>query len=233
MSTYILWDIDGTLILGNSRAGALYLDSIEQVTGVRPTVRVSNPHGMTEGQLLAEVLEVNGIDSGLLPDVLVRLDELSLAQHESGEYPREAAPGTAAALEAFAERGWINALLTGNGPNRARYKVLAAGYSADTFDWEHSYFGHESPTRHHLTADAGNALAGHHAVIVGDTPKDGEAADSAGFPFLAVATGSFTADELRATNAVLVIHDFATGLDAAIDAIDAIDQSIGAASARR
>ncbi|HQI66473.1 MAG TPA: HAD family hydrolase, partial [Rhodoglobus sp.] len=95
MSTYILWDIDGTLILGNSRAGALYLDSIEQVTGVRPTVRVSNPHGMTEGQLLAEVLEVNGIDAGLLPDVLVRLDELSLAQHESGEYPREAAPGTA------------------------------------------------------------------------------------------------------------------------------------------
>ena len=72
-----------------------------------------------------------------------------------------------------------------------------------------------------------------HAVIVGDTPKDGEAADSAGFPFLAVATGSFTADELRATNAVLVIDDFATGLDAAIDAIDAIDQSIGAASARR
>ena len=230
MSTYILWDIDGTLILGNSRAGALYVNTIEQVAGVRPTVRVNNPHGMTEGQLLAQVLEVNGIDGSLLPDVLVRLDELSLAQHESGEYPREPAPGTHAALEAFAERGWINALLTGNGPNRARYKVLAAGYSADTFDWEHSYFGHQSPTRHHLTADAGAALAGHHAVIVGDTPKDGEAADSASFPFLAVATGSFTADELRATNAVLVIDDFATGLEAAIAAID---QSIGAASARR
>lgn len=230
MSTYILWDIDGTLILGNSRAGALYLDSIEQVTGVRPTVRVGDPHGMTEGQLLAEVLTVNGIDPAHVPRVLVRLDELSLAQHESGEYPREPAPGTAAAIAAFAERGWINALLTGNGPNRARYKVIAAGYDADAFDWEHSYFGHESPTRHHLTADAGAGLAGHHAVIIGDTPKDGEAADSAGFPFVAVATGSFTADELRATNAVLVIDNFGTGLD---QAIAAIDQSIGEASARR
>lgn len=45
MSTYILWDIDGTLILNNHRAGSLYLDSIEQVAGVRPTVRSATPTG--------------------------------------------------------------------------------------------------------------------------------------------------------------------------------------------
>lgn len=233
MSTYILWDIDGTLILNNHRAGSLYLDSIEQVTGVRPTVRVGNPHGMTEGQLLAEILIVNGIDVAHAPGVFARLDELSLAQHETGENPREAAPCTAEALAAFAERGWVNAILTGNGPNRARYKVLAAGYDESTFDWGNSFFGHESPTRHHLTAGAQAALVGHHTVIVGDTPKDGEAADSAGFPFVAVATGSFTADELGQTNAIAVIDDFSVGLDVALEAIEASVQSIGTASARR
>ena len=52
MSTYILWDIDGTLIYNTPSAGALYIEAIEQVTGVRPTVPVADPHGMTEGQLL-------------------------------------------------------------------------------------------------------------------------------------------------------------------------------------
>ena len=51
MSTYILWDIDGTLILGNSRAGALYLDSIEQVLHAHglALVRGSQPSDQAGG----------------------------------------------------------------------------------------------------------------------------------------------------------------------------------------
>jgi len=225
VSTYILWDIDGTLIYNNSSAGSLYLDSIEHVTGVRPTQRVADPHGMTEGQLLAAILHVNGQDSGHLPEILSRLDELSLGQHEAG-HTREPAVGTAQAIAAFASRGWVNAILTGNGPTRARFKVLAAGYCAEDFDWQHSYFGHLSPTRHHLTADARDALGENHAIIIGDTPKDGEAADTAGIPFIAVATGTYSADELRKSSALVVIDDFESGLDAVIDAVvDAIGSS--------
>ncbi len=110
----------------------------------------------------------------------------------------------------------------GNGPNRARYKLLAAGYDPEDFDWEHSYFGHESPTRHHLTAGARTALEGHDAVIIGDTPNDGLAADSAGIPFLAVATGIYSADQLRATSARVVVESLASGRDAVIDAIAAL-----------
>lgn len=218
MSTYVLWDIDGTLIYNGPKAGTLYLDSIEQITGVRPTVRVPDPHGMTEGQLITAILEVNGIDVAHLPAVYTRLEELSHAEHQAGVL-RDRCVGVDVALAAVAERGWTNALLTGNGPVRARLKVLAAGIDADLFDWEHSFFGHESPTRHHLTATAREKLAGLDAVIIGDTPKDGEAADSAGIPFIAVATGAFSADELRQTSAIVVIDDFSTGLDAVLDAI--------------
>jgi phosphoglycolate phosphatase-like HAD superfamily hydrolase len=219
VSTYILWDIDGTLIYNNPQGGGLYVKAITAVTGSAPTERVPDPHGMTEGQLLAALLEVNGHDTALLGDVLVHLDRLSLDQHNAGSNPREACRGTTDAIAAFASLGWTNALLTGNGPNRSRYKLLAAGYDLDAFDWEHSYFGHEQPTRHHLTAGARDDLVGHHAVIIGDTPNDGLAADSAGIPFVAVATGAYSASELRQTSAILVIDDLENGLDAATAAI--------------
>ncbi len=219
VNTFILWDIDGTLIYNAPQAGSLYLDSIEQVTGVRPTRKVEHPHGMTEGQLLAEILAVNGLDAAHIRPILTRLDELSLAQHESGHL-REPTVGAAQAVAAVRDRGWTNALLTGNGPTRARYKVVAAGLNPAEFDWEHSYFGHQSPTRHHLTADARDALGGAAAFIIGDTLKDGEAADTAGIPFIAVATGAYSTQELRGTSALVVVDDLHTGLDAVLTAIE-------------
>ena len=94
----------------------------------------------------------------------------------------------------------------------------------------HSYFGHESPTRHDLTAGARAALDGRHAVIVGDTPADGAAADSAGIPFLAVATGIYSTGELVETSALVIVNDLVTGLD---ELIETIAQSMGTESARR
>ncbi|MDF1478859.1 HAD hydrolase-like protein [Leifsonia sp. H3M29-4] len=219
MSTYILWDIDGTLVQNSPTAGTLYLDAIEHVTGVRPTKPVDQPHGMTEGQLLTEIMLANDLDPGRLHEVLFDLDVLSRDQFERG-WDRELCAGVEQALETVAARGWTNALLTGNGPNRARYKLLAAGLDPEAFDWQHSYFGHESPTRHHLTAGARDALAGENAVIVGDTPNDGLAADSAGIPFIAVATGIYSAAELAGTSAITVLEDLESGLDALVAAVE-------------
>jgi phosphoglycolate phosphatase-like HAD superfamily hydrolase len=218
MATYILWDIDGTLILNAPSAGSLYVDAIRLVTGIVPSVRVPDPHGMTEGQLLGDMLELNGHSRELLPEVLTRLDILAREQHESG-HTRDAAVGVDAALRAVADRGWTNALLTGNGPLRARYKIIAAGIDPEAFDWGHSFFGHESPTRHDLTAEVAESIGDARALIIGDTPKDGEAADSAGIPFIAVATGAFSVDELRATSALVVVDDLESGLADVLDAI--------------
>lgn len=226
MSTYVLWDIDGTLIQNTPTAGTLYLDAIEHVTGVRPTIAVDDPHGMTEGQLLTELMRINDLDTSRLGEVLFDLDVLSREQHERG-WNRDQCAGAEDALTAVAERGWINALLTGNGPNRARYKLLSAGFDPERFDWEHSYFGHESPTRHHLTAGARSALVGHASVIVGDTPNDGLAADSARIPFLAVATGVYPAEVLKATSAIVVVDDLVSGLHEVLDAIaDSSDDEV-------
>jgi phosphoglycolate phosphatase len=218
MSTFVLWDIDGTLIENSPQGSELYLDAIEHVTGVRPSEDVPDRQGMTDAQIVLEFLRTNGLDEGRLSEVLFDLDVLSREQHERG-WDREPCPGAQAALDAVQQRGWANALLTGNGPDRARYKLLAAGYDPETFDWSHSYFGHESPTRAHLTAGARKALTDHTVFIVGDTPNDGRAADSAGLPFIAVATGMYPAEALRTTSAVVVLDDLEQGLDALLATI--------------
>lgn len=219
----VLWDIDGTLLLNSAKAGAFYHDAIREVAGVGPGPDESHAveHGKTDGQILTERMERWGADLALFDAVSARMDELSDA-YLTDAARRQAAGGVDPAVRAFAATGWTNGLLTGNSPHRARVKLEGAGIDVTRFDWDVSYFGDRFVRRSDLTAAARTALAGTPAVIVGDTPADGEAADAVGFPFLAVATGAFTVEQLRATSARVVVPDLEQGLPALLDALAAL-----------
>lgn len=208
---YILWDVDGTLVRNGSDAGNLYHEAVELAAGHPIENTLANRHGKTDGQMLWETLEAYGLPASLHAAAALHLDELSRMRHERGEH-RELCPGVLDALTATAAAGWSNALLTGNGRDRSWYKVTGAGIPAEWIDWEHSSFGNVTPIRSDLTIAARRDLDGA-LVIIGDTPNDGVAADAAGLPYLAVATGAFTVDELSATSALLVVEDLESGLD--------------------
>ena len=74
--------------------------------------------------------------------------------------------------------------------------------------------------RSEITRAARSALPGETLVIIGDTPRDDEAAAAAGMPFIGVATGVFTVDDLLETVAVLVVADLAGSLDAVLAVVD-------------
>ena len=196
----------------------------------RPPVISYRISSCESGAGRSNVPVIHGHDVGLHDAFRGHLDELSAEEHATG-LVREQCAGAAEALARFAELGWHNALLTGNAPERARFKMLQAGYGEEPFDWEHSFFGHASEDRHHLTGLAAAALAGHRVVIIGDTPMDGAAAASAGFPFLGVGTGSFSPDELLAAGASVAVESFATGLPAAVAAIAALPEPAAQADA--
>lgn len=219
----VLWDIDGTLLLNSSTAGAFYHDAIREVAGVAPGPGEPRAveHGKTDGQILSERLARWGGDPALFDAVSRRMDELSDA-YLTDAARRQAAPGVDAALQAVAAAGWTNGLLTGNSPHRARVKLQGAGIDVDAFDWDRSWFGDHHLRRSDLTAAARADLGDATAVILGDTPADGEAADAVGFPFLAVATGAYTEEELRSTSAVVVVPDLVEGLPALLDALGAV-----------
>jgi phosphoglycolate phosphatase-like HAD superfamily hydrolase len=221
VTNYILWDVDGTLVLNGKDAGNLYHEAIELALGQTIAVRLPNTHGKTDGQILRESLAAHGLDENLHTSASTHLDELSRLRFESGNH-REAAPGAAEALLTTARAGWVNALLTGNSANRSRYKVTGAGMPAELFDWEHSYFGHVTPIRSDLTLRAVADHPGDTLVIIGDTPGDDIAATAAGIPFIAVATGAYTAAELRKTGALLVVDDLFSGLPAVMEMLSAV-----------
>jgi len=215
--TYLLWDVDGTLVRNGKDAGNLYHSAVELAAERTIADKLPNMHGKTDGQIITETLAAHGLDPELHELARHHLDELSRLRHEAGNH-RELCPGVLPALEATAALGFTNALLTGNGLVRSRYKLLGAGLIADLFDWEHSYFGNITPVRSELTLAAARDL-GTSAIIIGDTPNDGRAADAANLGFIAVATGAYTADELRQTSATLVIDDLESGLSALLGAL--------------
>lgn len=223
VTTYILWDVDGTLVRNGKDAGNLYHEAVELSVGHAIANRLPNTHGKTDGQILRETLAAHGLPEELHASASAHLDELSRLRHESGNH-RELCPGVLDALGAAAERGWVNSLLTGNSASRSRYKVTGAGVAAELFDWEHSWFGEVSPVRSELTQRARAELPGDRLVIVGDTPGDGIAAAVAGIPFIAVATGVYSTDDLAETGAVLVIDDLVSGRDALLAAVAALPE---------
>ena len=222
MTTYILWDVDGTLVRNGKDAGNLYHEAVELAAGHAIAHRLPNTHGKTDGQILRETLAAHELPHELHAAASAHLDELSRLRHESGNH-RELCPGVLEALVATSNRGWVNSLLTGNSTSRSRYKITGAGVDADAFDWEHSWFGEVSPVRSELTLKARAALPGHTLVIVGDTSGDDVAAAAAGIPFIAVATGVYSADDLRETGAILVVDDLDTGLDQLLDAVAGLE----------
>lgn len=214
---YILWDVDGTLVFNGKDAGNLYHQAVELTIGRELANPLPNMHGKTDGRVLTETLAAHGLDAGLHAAASAHLDALSLARHEAGSH-RQLCPGVADLLAATDAAGWTNSLLTGNSASRSRYKLTGAGLPPETFDWEHAYFGNITPVRSDLTVQARTELDGA-LVIVGDTPRDDEAAVVAGIPFIGVATGAFSADDLRATGAILVVDDLESGRDAVLAAL--------------
>jgi phosphoglycolate phosphatase len=219
----VLWDVDGTLLYNSAKAGTFYHDAIREVAGVGPGPDEPHAveHGKTDAGIVTERLARWGGDAGHFEAVSRRLDELSDA-YLTDAARRTAAPGVDAALHAFAEAGWVNGLLTGNSRHRARVKLAGAGVDVQAFDWNRSYFGDRTVLRSDLTAAARDDLGGGTAVILGDTPADGEAADAVGFPFLAVATGAFPAATLRSTSARVVVDDLESGLPALLSTLAAL-----------
>ncbi len=219
--TTVLWDIDGTLVLNAASPGNLYHLALERAVGRDLALRVGHQHGRTDAGLIAEHVRAHDLDDALIPTVSDHLRDLTDERYGRGER-RSPAPGAIALVARFAELGWRNGLLTGNSEHRARVKLQGAGFDLGAFDWEHSYFGDTEVERTGVTAVAAAALSGTRAAIVGDTPRDGEAADAVGIPFVAVATGVYDVDALRRTDAVAVARDCVQDADLLEEAIAAL-----------
>jgi phosphoglycolate phosphatase len=224
-ATLLLFDIDGTLLLRATREhrDALH-DGIREVYGVDGAAGVRlDPGGRTDLEIARHILLDLGvtarrIDEGLRDLRLVAAE--AFTRRCPADLSATVAPGMADLLARLAKRPDVRlSLVTGNLEPIARLKLKRAGLG-HLFAHGQGGFGSDHEDRTELPAiarrRAGTARSPHppeRTVVIGDTPRDILCARADGSRVVAIATGPFTAEQLREADAVV---DDAAGLAVAL-----------------
>jgi phosphoglycolate phosphatase len=212
----VLWDIDGTLVDSAKLGRDAFLDAFERVTGRQPRELVPFA-GRTDLEIALDMLERSGIDvdDGLLERFGTELHRAMLVREQELRARGRAYPGARETLERLhREPGVAQSLLTGNIAPNAAVKLGAFGLDTHV-DFDIGAYGSDDRRRGRLVAVALEKCARKHGatldpgdvVLVGDTPLDVAAAREGGARSVAVATGPYDQDQLRAAGAHVVLPD--------------------------
>lgn len=209
----ILFDIDGTM-LQTERAGvASMLEAGKELFGDHFSFDGVPVAGRLDVLIWRDLARMNRIDEnpGNHDRFRARYGR-ALAERLVRDPTARALPGVVELIDALGRRNDLAlGLLTGNYPETGRLKISAAGIDPDRFlvaawgiDGESR---RELPPvamrRHHETL--GRPIAADRVLIIGDTPHDVDCAKHHGCRVIAVATGSFSVDELTAAGADLTV----------------------------
>jgi phosphoglycolate phosphatase-like HAD superfamily hydrolase len=208
----ILFDIDGTLINSGGAGAASWREAFQELYGVPADIGAYTDAGMTDpevGRLTFEKVIGRKPSPRELGRLLARRNAiLPRAVAESKGY--RVLPGVAGLLPRLCEEGYLLGLTTG-GVETAAHIKLARG------DLNHYFhfggYGSDSTERKELTRkalDRASTILTHRllpdeVLVVGDTPKDIEAAHAAGALAVGVATGSNSKEELAQAGADYVL----------------------------
>ncbi len=215
MKTLLLWDIDGTLTLSGG-AGMQALESAlrrEFDIGAPAPTQGIDFAGRTDTWIMRQIFARLGLPDSA--DNLARLLRAYLAElPEALKNPEtRILPGVTAVLEALAARAdCAQALLTGNVERGARIKLTHHGLS---HYFAFGAFADDSEWRNELGLIALRRARAHHGVefapervfVIGDTPHDIACGKVIGARTIAVATGRYSVDELRAESPTAVFDD--------------------------
>jgi phosphoglycolate phosphatase-like HAD superfamily hydrolase len=196
-----LFDIDGTLLRSRDR---VHFDSVaaslERVTGLEITLAGISIHGNTDTGILHEACKRADIPAQVLETQISAILEAMghIVAERRHELDLVLMPGVKDVLNHLAAHGALLGVATGNLEMIGWIKIEVAGLR----EWfRFGGFSDRFPVRSQLIGDAAckaRELAGATAqvCVVGDTPRDIEAARANGLAVIAVATGHFSFDAL-------------------------------------
>jgi phosphoglycolate phosphatase-like HAD superfamily hydrolase len=196
-----LFDIDGTLLRSRDRIHVdSFAASVQRVTGFEVTLAGIVLQGNTDTGILREACLQAGISPEVLEEhtgaILEAMGKTVAEQRHAMDLIRM--PGVEDALRHLARRGALLGVATGNLEMIGWMKVEQAGLR----EWfRFGGFSDHFPIRSELIGHAASKareMAGTSArvCVVGDTPRDIEAARANSLPVIAVATGRYGFEEL-------------------------------------
>jgi phosphoglycolate phosphatase-like HAD superfamily hydrolase len=222
----LLFDIDGTLLVGAAVAHREALDqAVQEVHGVSAPPDFVATAGRTDPAICRSILTLAGVDARLIDDRAEAVADAACVAYARlcpSDLSSYVPTGAIGALDGLAGDGHLLSLVTGNLETIARLKLGRAGIGS-YFPRGHGGFGSDHEDRAALPAVA-RARAGdfrqphprNDTVVVGDTPLDVQCARADGVRCIGVTTGPHSASDLNDADAVI---DTLAELPAALSAI--------------
>jgi len=217
----VLWDIDGTLLRGGGVARDVFDVAVTAVLGHHPGDHRIRMGGKTDPQIALEILAYAALEEAEatehLPAVLAELERGLAAAADDLRAHGHVLPGVVEVLRALdGDPDVRSTVLTGNTEANAAVKV-AAFELTPWLDLEIGAFGSDDRDRTALVPIAlerarrlrGLRVGPDDVWVVGDTPRDLACARAGGVRCALVATGHAPLEELRATDADVVLEDLA------------------------
>jgi phosphoglycolate phosphatase len=211
----VLFDIDGTLVDCGRAAGKCFSAAFQEAFGVAcPIFAAEEVSGLTDTAILMEVVR----RLALTPDDFERRRTVAFETYarnlaeELKLNPARALPGADRAVERVRSiPGCATGLLTGSTEATARIKLEAAGIGFDQFVC--GAYSEDGELREALPPAARArftklfGLEPKTTVLIGDTPRDVQAALATGCEFIGVATGPYNIDALEQAGARVILND--------------------------
>ena len=201
-----IFDIDGTLIDARGAGHRAMRQAFREVLGEPDALNRADFAGRTDWPLFWEAAVHTRVPTALIDWAAVQAAYFSQLSTELANSPPTVLPGVGELLFALAaSKHFLLRLGTGNFYRSACLKLSAVGL------WRYfpqgGGFADDGPDRPAiLRAARRTAPAATHAVVIGDTPYDVEAAHAESLACLAVATGRFSADQLSRSGADTVLE---------------------------
>jgi phosphoglycolate phosphatase len=215
----VLFDIDGTLLISNGAGRRALMTVLSETIGDPDVFGRVRFDGKTDPQIILELLREAGHDEpsrqALVEPLAEQYLELLEAELSSPDGPRPVLmAGAAELLDQLDEDERVTlGLLTGNLVRGAALKLRSVGIDPDRFAV--GAFGSDSADRPDLPPIAvrraehlfGRIPMGEEIVIIGDTPADVTCGQGVGARAIAVATGSYSSEELSYAGAYFVVEN--------------------------
>jgi phosphoglycolate phosphatase-like HAD superfamily hydrolase len=209
----LLFDIDGTLVTTGGAGAAAWKRAFTELYGIPADIGEFTDAGMTDpdvgAKTFAAVLHRDPTPHELAQLIQRRLEHMPEAVAESKGY--RVLPGVPERLRQLSHDGHLLGIITGNGDGAAHIKLMRGDLNRwFTFG---AYAGaglaradivRQAVQR--AEATVGRDVPNTEIFVIGDTPLDIEAAHAAGCTAIAVATGHYDRDELRAAGADHVLE---------------------------
>lgn len=227
MRKLILFDIDGTLTKSSAKGlhHRAFEEAVRSLHRIEVSVEDRNIQGMTDRLILSMLLKESGVSDKEIEATIPKLLDATRDYFLTEFTPDTVIllPGVKELLQSLNDKGATLHLLTGNIQEIAKAKLG----SLDIYKF---FCGGGFGNDPHVTRGdlikyaiekAGFAGELDNVYLVGDTPKDITAGKEAELTHLVgVATGFYSAEDLKKTGAKTVLIDF-KNTDAALAAFDA------------